>query len=97
MMDFFRMGIKEIFSVTENKRTVWVDFMEDFYGGPKRVQAGFLKYQWEIIREKKIFQESSQLTESGVKYFEGLTDDQWYALRFGAKRTKKSWRNSTGG
>lgn len=84
-MEFFQMGIKEIFSITENKRTVWVDFVEDFYGGPQRVQAGFLKHEWEVIRARKVFSETSKLTENGVKYFEGLTDDQWYVLRFGAK------------
>lgn len=47
--------------------------------------GAFFKNSWERIKMNECYKETEFIGEEGIQYFEGLSDDEFYSMRYGAK------------
>lgn len=77
--------IDRIISEERLNRTVRVSLDISYYGGTKTVNCGFFRHEWLGYKAKRTFPENRALGDEEITYFESLSKDKWYQLRFAAK------------
>lgn len=85
MFDDFNIPIVSVISETPYWRTVKVELVQDFYDGRKIVTLGFMKGEWEIFKQKGSFPERRSFPAEDIRYFEDMSNDEWYRRRFETK------------
>lgn len=84
--DIFTIGIINIISVEERRRTVAVTMDIDFYGGPYRGEvAYFRKTDWDCIKRAMKYDERRTLTKGLADKYDNMTDEELLERRFAAR------------
>lgn len=84
-MDILDVCITGIVSEQELSRTVKVTIDTDCWGYKERKTGGFFKSDWEKFKHRGSYPENKIFPESSIEYFEGISDDEWHTMRYGAK------------
>ena len=78
-MDILTVGITRVHSVQEYRHCVLVDCDTDCYGAKtQHSQVCFIMEEWNSIKHTHQYKETQGHSISGVEYFEGLTDDEYF-------------------
>lgn len=89
-MDILDVCITGIVSEQELKRVVRVTIDTDCWGHKARVTGAFFKNDWEKFKQRKSYPETKLIREESIPYFEGLSDDEFYTMKYGTKLSKFS-------
>lgn len=84
-MNILDVCIVNVVSEQELARTVRVVIDTDCWGYKERKTGGFFKSDWEKAKRHKSYPENKIFPESSIEYFEGLSNDEWHTMRYGAK------------
>lgn len=91
-MDILNVYITGIVSEQELNRVVRVVMDTDCWGEKARVTGGFFKGDWERFKQYKSYPENKMFPEGSIPYFEQLSDDEFYAMKYGTKLNEFSDR-----
>lgn len=89
-MDILDVCITGIVSEEELNRVVRVTIDTDCWGQTARVTGAFFKNDWERFKQRRSYPESKIISEESIPYFEGLSDDEFHTMKYGAKLSEFS-------
>lgn len=74
----------------EDEEKTYICALTDCWGQKARVTGAFFKNDWEKFKQCKSYPETKIIREESIPYFEGLSDDEFHTMKYGAKLSEFS-------